>query len=59
MKSCSTIMAILLENRNETAVAVQAVLTKYGCNIRGTAGTEGGSTRHLHKCGNNPAAALR
>ncbi|MDD4600659.1 hypothetical protein SDC9_11252 [bioreactor metagenome] len=31
---CSTIMAIVQENRSETAVKVQDVLTKYGCNIR-------------------------
>ena len=34
MKNCSTIMAILQENRIETSVKVQAVLTKYGCHIR-------------------------
>ena len=34
MKSCSTIMAILQENRLDTAVKVQDVLTKYGCYIR-------------------------
>lgn len=32
--SCSTIMAIVQENRTETAVKVQNVLTKYGCFIR-------------------------
>lgn len=32
--SCSTIMAIVQENRTETAVHVQDVLTKYGCHIR-------------------------
>lgn len=32
--SCSTIMAIVQENRTETAVRVQDVLTKYGCHIR-------------------------
>lgn len=32
--SCSTIMAIVQENRIETAVKVQDVLTKYGCHIR-------------------------
>lgn len=34
MKNCSTIMAILQENRLDTAVKVQDVLTKYGCYIR-------------------------
>ncbi|MGI6093216.1 MAG: hypothetical protein GX348_01195 [Veillonellaceae bacterium] len=32
--SCSTIMAIVQENRTETAIHVQDVLTKYGCHIR-------------------------
>lgn len=31
---CSMIMAILQENRVETAAKVQEVLTKYGCYIR-------------------------
>ncbi|VBB08673.1 Hypothetical protein LUCI_3951 [Lucifera butyrica] len=34
MTNCSAIMAILQENRTETAVKVQDVLTKYGCHIR-------------------------
>jgi hypothetical protein len=34
MANCSTIMAILQENRVETAVKVQDILTQYGCNIR-------------------------
>lgn len=34
MKNCSTIMAILQEQRVETATQVQHVLTKYGCYIR-------------------------
>ena len=34
MTGCSTIMAILQENRVETAPKVQDVLTEYGCNIR-------------------------
>ncbi len=33
-KNCSTVMAILQEQRTETAVKVQDVLTKYGCDIR-------------------------
>lgn len=34
MTSCSIIMAILQENRVETASKVQEILTKYGCYIR-------------------------
>jgi len=34
MVNCSVIMAILQENRIETATKVQEVLTKYGCYIR-------------------------
>ncbi len=34
MNECSVIMAILQENRTETATRVQDVLTQYGCNIR-------------------------
>lgn len=34
MTDCSTIMAIIQDNRMETAVKVQDVLTKYGCHIR-------------------------
>ena len=34
MKNCSHIMAILLEDRMETSLKVQDVLTKYGCHIR-------------------------
>ena len=34
MSNCTTIMAIIQDNRNETAVKVQNVLTKYGCHIR-------------------------
>ena len=34
MENCSTIMAISQEHRIETAIKVQDVLTKYGCNIR-------------------------
>jgi len=34
MEKCTTIMAIVQENRVETAVKVQDVLTKYGCFIR-------------------------
>jgi hypothetical protein len=34
MKNCSTIMAILQENRVETAPKVQDILTEFGCFIR-------------------------
>lgn len=34
MTDCSTIVAILQENRVETAPKVQDVLTEYGCYIR-------------------------
>jgi len=34
MTSCSTIMAILQENRVDTAPKVQDILTEFGCNIR-------------------------
>lgn len=34
MQTCPVIMAILQEKREETAVKVQDVLTKYGCYIR-------------------------
>lgn len=33
-ENCSIIMAILQENRIETAVKVQDILTEYGCHIR-------------------------
>ncbi len=34
MTECTTIMAILQENRVETAAKVQEILTEYGCFIR-------------------------
>lgn len=34
MGNCSVILAVLQQNRVETAVEVQNVLTKYGCHIR-------------------------
>lgn len=34
MLSCGYVMAILQENRVETAIKVQDVLTRNGCNIR-------------------------
>lgn len=43
MGACSTIMAVLQENRAETAVKVQDVLTKYGCHIRVRLGLNDGA----------------
>jgi len=34
MSNCPVIMGIVQENRTETAVKVQDILTKYGCYIR-------------------------
>ncbi|SDF37071.1 hypothetical protein [Sporolituus thermophilus] len=34
LSNCSVIMAILQENRTETAPKVQDILTRYGCYIR-------------------------
>ncbi|MBP2649655.1 MAG: hypothetical protein H6Q74_480 [Firmicutes bacterium] len=34
MNDCGKIMAILQENRMDTALKVQEILTKYGCYIR-------------------------
>lgn len=34
MKSCNQIMAIRITDRDESAVKVQEVLTKHGCEIR-------------------------
>lgn len=34
MENSTTIVAIIQANRRETSTAVQAVLTRYGCNIR-------------------------
>ena len=34
LSNCSVIMAILQENRTETAPKVQDILTRYGCHIR-------------------------
>ena len=34
MNHCTSIMAILQENRSETAPKVQDILTKFGCYIR-------------------------
>lgn len=34
MNDCPIIMAILQQNRSQTAIKVQDVLTKYGCHIK-------------------------
>jgi hypothetical protein len=34
MEHCGNILAILQENRVETATKVQEILTRFGCNIR-------------------------
>lgn len=56
MKSCTTIMAILQENRTETAVKVQDVLTKYGCFIRVRLGLHESGIDH---CTNNGLILLQ
>lgn len=49
--SCSTIMAIVQENRTETAVKVQDVLTKYGCHIRVRLGLNDSAIDHCSNRG--------
>lgn len=51
MNNCSTIMAILQENRTETSVKVQEVLTKYGCHIRARMGLREGSVKDCSNMG--------
>ena len=34
MENCGNILAVLQENRVETATKVQEILTRFGCNIR-------------------------
>ena len=55
-ENCSTIMAILQENRVETAVKVQDVLTKYGCNIRVRLGLH---DAHVDSCSNSGIILLQ
>lgn len=47
MTHCSVIMAIVQENREETALQVQEVLTKYGCYIRVRLGLHDAA---VHEC---------
>lgn len=54
--SCSTIMAIVQENRTETAVQVQDVLTKYGCHIRVRLGLNDSA---VDKCSNRGMIILQ
>lgn len=56
MKNCSTIMAILQENRTETSVKVQEVLTKYGCHIRTRLGLNDSG---IEECTNNGLILLQ
>ena len=56
MKNCLTIMAILQENRVETAVKVQDVLTKYGCYIRMRLGLH---DAEIDQCSNNGLILLQ
>jgi hypothetical protein len=51
MGSCPTIMAVLQENRIETAVKVQDVLTQYGCHIRVRLGLNDGAVDQCSKRG--------
>lgn len=54
--NCSTIMAILQEQRMETAVKVQDVLTKYGCHIRVRLGLH---DAHINTCSNSGIILLQ
>lgn len=64
MDNCSTIMAISLENREETSREVQGILTKYGCSIRARMGLREGAPDRctnmgliiLQLCGNGDVA---
>jgi hypothetical protein len=56
MDNCSLIMAILQENRVETAAAVQNVLTKYGCYIRVRLGLHDAA---LEQCSNSGIILLQ
>ncbi|MDT8900459.1 hypothetical protein [Anaeroselena agilis] len=56
MTNCSTIMAILQENRVETAPKVQDVLTEFGCFIRVRLGLHDAA---LDKCTNTGLILLQ
>lgn len=55
-ENCSTIMAILQEQRMETAVKVQDVLTKYGCHIMVRLGLH---DAHIDTCSNSGIILLQ
>ncbi|MCX7780640.1 MAG: hypothetical protein N2491_06970 [Negativicutes bacterium] len=56
MKDCYVIMAILQENRTETAPKVQDILTRYGCHIRVRLGLHDAGLEH---CANNGLILLQ
>lgn len=56
MTNCTTIMAILQENRIETAPKVQDVLTEYGCFIRVRLGLHDAG---IDTCSNNGIILLQ
>ncbi|BBB90776.1 hypothetical protein [Methylomusa anaerophila] len=56
LENCSTIMAILQEQRMETAAKVQDVLTKYGCHIRCRLGLH---DAHIETCSNSGLILLQ
>lgn len=56
MTNCSVIMAVLQENRVETATKVQEVLTKYGCYIRVRLGLHDSG---VEQCTNNGIILLQ
>lgn len=56
MTNCTTIMAILQENRTETAPKVQDVLTEYGCYIRVRLGLHDAG---IDQCTNNGMILLQ
>lgn len=56
MEQCGCIMAILQENRVETATKVQEALTRYGCNIRFRLGLHDAG---VETCSNNGLILLQ
>jgi hypothetical protein len=54
--NCNTIMAILQENRTETAPKVQDILTRYGCFIRVRLGLHDAG---METCANNGLILLQ
>jgi len=53
---CSTIVAIVQDNRVETATKVQDVLTNYGCHIRVRLGLH---DAHIDECTNSGIILLQ